>query len=121
MPAIDPTPIETELATEALCADRDTAEQVRAQYDAEHGLPKHCLCADGSEPPPGVPCTLVHALELTPIGDGRFAHTLPAAALPAPIAAKVQAKTRSQIAALRAEHQPILPDVVPGPIPKGNP
>jgi hypothetical protein len=121
MPAIDPTPIEPEAATEALCADRDTAEQVRAQFDAEHGLPKHCLCADGSEPPPGVPCTLMHALELTPIGDGRFAHTLPRAALPAPIAAHVVAKTRSQIAALRAEHQPALPDVVEPPMSKGKP
>jgi hypothetical protein len=121
MPVIDPTPIEPEAATEALCADRDTAEQVRAQYDAEHGLPRYCLCADGSEPPPGVPCILRYCFELTPIGDGRFAHTLPAATLPAPIAAKVQAKTRSQIAALRAEHQPLLPDVVEPPLPKGKP
>ena len=46
----DPTPAEPQTASIALCDDRDTAEQVRAQYDAEQGLPIHCRCADSTEP-----------------------------------------------------------------------
>jgi hypothetical protein len=117
MPILDPTPIEPEAATEALCADKSTALAVQAQYDAEHGLPKKCLCADGSEPPPGVPCMLLHCHDLDAIVDDKGAptawvHRLPRAALKPDVASKVQPKTRTEIAALKAEHQPVLPDVV---------
>jgi hypothetical protein len=117
-----PVPIEPEAATEALCADKATAEAVQSQYDAEHGLPRKCMCADGSEPPPGVPCMLLHCQELTPIVDDNgmpiaWVHSLPRAALPVAVAANVQPKTKTEIAALKAEHQPELPDVVPDVVP----
>jgi hypothetical protein len=106
MPILDPTPIEPEAATEALCADRATALAVQAQYDAEHGLPRKCMCADGSKPPPGVPCTLEHCYDLDAIVDDKGAptawvHPLPRAALKPDVASKVQPKTRTEIAALK--------------------
>jgi hypothetical protein len=106
MPILDPDPIpvEPQTANIGLCDDQETAEAVRAQYDAEHGMPIHCRCADGTEPPPGVPRTILHAMELEPIGDGRVAHPLPSAALPAAVAAKCQPRTRAQVDALKAQH-----------------
>jgi len=106
MPILDPTPIEPEAATEALCADKATALAVQAQYDAEHGLPRKCMCADGSEPPPGVPCMLLHCHDLDAIVDDNgtptaWVHRLPRAALPVAVAAKVEPKTRTEIAALK--------------------
>jgi len=109
--------IEPEAATEALCADRATALAVQAQYDREHNLPKDCLCADGSKPPPGVPCTLEHCHDLDAIVDDKgtptaWVHPRPRAALPAPVAAKVEPKTRAEIAALKAV-KPAEIDAIP--------
>jgi len=114
-----PFPIEPEAATEALCADRATALAVQAQYDREHGLPRKCLCADGSEPPPGVPCMLLHCHDLDAIVNDKGAptawvHPRPRAALPVAVAAKVEPKTRAEIAALKlATATPVVIDAEP--------
>jgi len=112
-------PIEPEAATEALCADKATALAVQAQYDAEHGLPRKCMCADGSEPPEGVPCMLEHCHAVKPIigKDGKpvaWVHPRPHATLPPAVAAKVQIKTRTEIAQLVEQNKPEPPDVVVG-------
>ena len=104
MTMADPLPAEPQAASLALCDDVATGEAVRTLYDAEHGLPVHCLCADGSEPQPGVPCTLLHCLELEPIGDGRVAHPFPIKPLPAEVAAKCESKTREEVDEFKREH-----------------
>jgi hypothetical protein len=123
MPVLDPTPIEPEAATEALCSDKAAALAVQAQYDREHNLPKDCLCADGSKPPPGVPCTLEHCYDLDAIvdRDGKpvaWVHPLPRAALPVAVAANVQPKTRTEIADLkRASLEPTPASAPKDPLP----
>ena len=103
---------EIETASLALSTDLATAREVQALCDAEAGYPRDCLCADGSEPPPGVPRTILHAQDPEPIMDKDqkatgWVHPLPRKPLPLALAAKVQAKTPTEIAALKAEAAPV--------------
>lgn len=105
-PPVEPGPPDPPAPVFALCDDLPTAEQVQALFDAERGLPVLCVRADGAEPPPGVPRTLLHGCPIEPIGDGRFAHPLPGTELPPGLAGHVLPETAAAIAALKSAHQP---------------
>lgn len=108
----DPFPVSTpenlDQTPRAFARDRAAVEAVRAEFDREHGCPIKCKCADGSDPPPGVPCTIEHMLELEPIEvdtEGTvtsWAHPYPRAKLKPELAARVESKTPAELDELRA-------------------
>jgi hypothetical protein len=105
-----------ELATVAVCADRETAVEVQAAYDEEAGYPRTATRTLAGTPiPDGAPRQTLHAHDVSAIlaEDGvtptGWTHPMPRAALKEELAARVEAKSVAEIATMRSAASAKLP------------
>jgi hypothetical protein len=108
---------ELEAKSLALATSLATAREVQALVDAEHGYPKECRQRNGQRPPAGVPCTIEHAHDAETIVDVdgnpiAYVHPLPWTALALELAAKIEMKTATEVALLKAAALVAVPEEI---------